>query len=885
VGLSSSGIGSGLDVDSLVSKLMSAEAAPLDNYDKKTAAFQSKLGAYGKVSAAVASFQGALTSLNSAATYSALSTTSSSKDVVSASATSGAVAGNYKVNVTQLAQAQSLVSGGKASTSALIGAGAKTTLTFQFGSVTGGTFGAAGSTLSTAVAASGIASGSLTINGTAIATNGTTLSARDLAAAINDQAEGTGVTAKTGTTATDANLFANFGNAAVTSASGSYTLTVGGVDLATAAAGDDPITADTIDTALADTATRNALAAANITVKGSAATHDLQFLAADGSSIGVTETVKGTVTGGIGRAEGEDNKGSSVTATAGVTLSSADGSQILIGGSNPAAAGFTAGSAGSYVGAGFSQDGSQNMGVVTLDAKDQSLQGIRDAINKANIGVTATIVSDGSDTPYHLVLTNNNTGSKSSMKISVSGDGDAGADAAIASLMGYDPGGAQGLTQTSGAQDTKLTVNGIAVTSKNKSVSDAIQGVSLDVSSLGSSTVSVSKNTGAVSDAINAFVKAYNSLNSTISSMTGYNADTKVAGALQGDASVRSIQSQLRRQLGTTVEGLGGKLTNLSQVGISFQKDGSLAVDSSKLNTAITNNFADIGGLFAAMGKASDGGITFDKSSAATKAGEYAIHIDQMATKGSLTAAKALSGSTKIDPNTTWTVTLNQTDPATDSRVQNITIPAGTYDNTQLAAMLRAAINGNSTFSGAGDSVETSVDKDGKLQIASSVFGEKSNISIAGVTGSPVNLVFGGDEPVKDVGRNVQGTIGGIAASGNGQVLTAAPGSPADGIQLSIKSGDKGDRGTVTFSQGYAYQLTNLATTFTGKDSVLQGKTDGLNVSIKAVAEQRDKFSDRLTAIEARYRAQFTALDTMLSSMQTTQSYLTQQLAAIAANS
>lgn len=884
MGLSSSGIGSGLDVDSLVSKLMQAEAAPFNNYDKKTAAFQSKLQAYGKVSAAVASFQGALASLNSAATYSALSTTSSNKDVVGASATSGAVAGSYKVNVTQLAQAQSLVSGGNASTSALIGAGAKTTLTFQFGSVTGGTFGAAGNTLSTAVAASGIAGGSLTINGTAIATNGNTRSARELAAAINDKAEDTGVTAKTGTTATDANLFKNFGNVAVTSASGSYTLTVGGVDLASIGPDDDPLTAQSLEDALADTATKNALAAANITVKGSAVTKDLQFLAADGSSISITETVKGTVTGGIGRASDQDNKGSSVTATAGVTLSSADGSQILIGGSNPTAAGFAAGSAGSFVDAGFSQDGTQNMGVVTLDAKDQSLQGIRDAINKANIGVTATIVSDGGDTPYHLVLTNNNTGSKSSMKISVSGDGDAKPDAAIASLMGYDPAGAQGLTQTSGAQDTKLTVNGIAVTSKNKSVSDAIQGVSLDVSSLGSSTVAVSKNTSAVSDAINAFVKAYNSLNSTISSMTGYNAETKAAGALQGDASVRSIQSQLRRQLGTTVEGLGGKLTNLSQVGISFQKDGSLAVDSSKLNTAIANNFGDIGGLFAAMGKASDGNITFDKSSAATKAGEYAIHIDQMATKGSLTAAKPLSGSTKIEPNTTWTVTLNQTTPATDSKVQNITIPAGTYDNTQLAAMLRAAINGNSTFSGAGDSVETSVDKEGKLQINSSLFGEKSNISIAGVTGSPVNLIFGGDEPVKAPGKNVEGTIGGVAATGNGQTLTAAAGSPAEGIQLTVKSGDKGDRGSVTFSQGYAYQLTNLATTFTGKDSVLQGKTDGLNVSIKQVASQRDKFSDRLTAIEARYRAQFTALDTMLSSMQTTQSYLTQQLAAISAN-
>lgn len=881
MGLSSSGIGSGLPVDSLVSQLMAAESAPLNNYDTKTAGYQAKLSAYGKVSAAVGTFQAALTSLNSTSTFSALSAAASNKDVLTASTSTGAVAGKYKINVTQLAQAQSLVTGGKASTSAMIGAGAKTTLTFQFGSVTGGTFGTAGTALALGIASSGIPSGSLTINGTAISTSGTTRSARDLAAVINNESDTTGVVAKVGTTTTASDLFKAFGDVAVASG-GSYKLSVGGVELGSAQDG-ETVSAASIDSSLASSATKNALAAANITVTGSAANGDLQFIAADGSNINVAETVTGDVTGGIGQASGNANKGSSTTATAGVTLSSADGSQIVIGGNNPSAAGFKAGSSGSYIGAGFSQDGSQNMGTVTLDAKDQSLQGIRDAINKANIGVTATIVSDGGDNPYHLVVTSNATGAKSSMRISVDGVDGQPADPAVAALMGYDPAGTQGLTQTSGAQDTKLTMNGIEVTSKGTTVSDAIQGVSLDISSLGSSTLTIAKDTTSVSDSINAFVKAYNTLNSTIAGLTSYNADTKTSGALQGDSSVRSIQTQLRRQLSTTVEGLGGKLTNLSQVGISFQKDGSLAVDSTKLNNAITNNFSDIGGLFAAMGSASDGGITFDKSSSATKPGEYAVNITKMATQGSLTSTNTLSGSTKIASNTTWTVTLNQTDPATDSKVQNISIPAGTYDNTQLAAILRASINGNTTFSGAGDTVETSVDASGKLKLSSSKFGEMSNISISGLTGTAVSEIFGSATAVK--GSDVEGTIGGVAATGNGQTLTAAGGSAADGIQLTIKSGTVGDRGSVTFSQGYAYQLTNLAATFTGKGSLLQGKTDGINASIKSVADQRDKFSDRLTAIEARYRAQFTALDTMLQSMQSTQSYLTQQLAAIAANS
>jgi flagellar hook-associated protein 2 len=878
VGLSSSGIGSGLDVDGLISKLMQAEAAPLANYDKKTSVYQSKLAAYGKVGAAVASFQGALTTLNAPSTFSALTTASGNKDILTGTAGAGAVAGKYKINVTQLAQAQSLKTGGQASTSALIGGGAKTTLTFQFGSVSGGTFGTTGATLGAGVATTGIPGGSLTINGIAIATGGATRSARELAAAIGDQAADTGVTAKAGVTATPAALFGSFGDVTV-GGGASYALSVGGVQIAASSGG--TVTGQNIDDALAGSSVKNALAAANITVSGSVQTHDLAFTAADGSNISVTEAVNlgaaGSVTGGIGLAPGTDNAGSSVTATAGVTLTSSDGSQIVVGGSNPAVAGLAAGSGGSYLGTGFSQDGSQASGTVTLDSKDQSLQGIRDAINKANIGVTATIVSDGSNNPYHLVVTSNKTGAKSSMKIGVDGD------AAIANLLAFDPAGVQKLTQTSGAQDTKLTMNGIEVTSDSTTVEDAIQGVSLDVASLGSTTLTVSKNTTAVTDAINGFVKAYNDLNKTISNLTSYNADTKTGAALQGDSAVRSIQSQLRRQLGTTVEGLGGKLTTLSQVGIAFQKDGSLAVDSAKLNTAIANNFGDIGGLFAAMGSASDGGISFDKSSAATKPGEYAVNITKMATQGSVTSKNGLTGPTTIGPNTTWTVTLNQTVPPTESKVQNIAIPAGTYDNTQLAAMLRAAINGNTTFAGAGDSVETSVDSSGKLSISSSKYGSASNISIARVTGSDtIDGVFGGVTAA--AGSDVVGTIGSVAAIGNGQALTAAAGSPAEGIQLTIKSGDKGDRGSVTFSQGYAYQLTNLAAGFTGKGSILTSKTDGLNVSIKAVAAQRDKFSDRLTAIEARYRTQFTALDTMLSSMQTTQSYLTQQLAAIAAN-
>jgi flagellar hook-associated protein 2 len=196
--------------------------------------------------------------------------------------------------------------------------------------------------------------------------------------------------------------------------------------------------------------------------------------------------------------------------------------------------------------------------------------------------------------------------------------------------------------------------------------------------------------------------------------------------------------------------------------------------------------------------------------------------------------------------------------------------------------MLRAAINGNTKFAGTGDTVETKVENDGRLSMSSSKYGETSNISIAAVSGTDPATLFGGAVPVK--GANVEGTIGGVAATGNGQKLKAAPGSPADGIELSVTGGLVGERGTVSFSKGFAFELTNLTASFTGKGSLLASKTDGLNVTIKSVTSARDRFENRLETIEKRYRAQFTALDSALMSMQSTSAYLSQQLAALTAN-
>jgi flagellar hook-associated protein 2 len=890
VGISSPGIGSGIDVNTIVSKLMAVESAPLNDFDKKSASYLAQVSAFGNLSGALGTFQGALSGLTSVSSFQSLVSTPSDSTVISATANSTAQAGNYRISINQLAQAQTLGSGGYKSTTAAIGLGAKTTINFALGTVSGGSFGLAGTALGASLSSGGLSTGSLSLNNTVIATDGTTRSARLLADAINAKSTTTGVSAKPSATLTSATLFGASGASSYgdvdTSAGGSYALSVGGVEIAAQASGvasGAGLTAAALDTALASGAISRALADANITVSGTAADGTLQFSNADGSNIAVTEVVTGSVTGGIDNS-GTANVGSATTAVGSIALVSADGSPITVGGTNPAGAGFTAGTGGSYLGASFTADATRTSGNIVIDSSNNTLQGILEAINKGNFGVTASIVSDGSTgtgaTPNHLILTASATGVSSTMKISLAGSGGNPPDPALEALLGYDPAGVQNLSQKAAAADTRATVNGIAVTSSGTSIGGAIAGVNISALKVGSSTLNVSKDSSTLTTSVNGFVKAFNELSGQITSLGGYNADTKSGGPLLGDTTLRNLQAGIRRQLSTSITGLRGtNLTNLSQIGISFQKDGSLTLDNAKLQKAVNNNFNDIAGLFAAVGRGTDPDVKFASSGTKTQAGDYALNITQLATQGKLQGTQVLPAETTIDADTTWSVTLNDTTPATLANTATISLPAGTYNPSQLATLLQSSINGVSAFANAGATVTATIGDDGKLKLESTRYGAKSNIHVANATGTDISTVFGSGSSVD--GLDVAGTIGGYTATGDGQTLTGAAGAPVEGLKLTVTGDAIGNRGTFGFSQGYAYQLNALAATYLGAKGAITSRTTGLNSSVKDITKQRDAFSSRLTDIEARYRKQYTALDTSIASMNKTASFLTQQFAAL----
>ena len=141
------------------------------------------------------------------------------------------------------------------------------------------------------------------------------------------------------------------------------------------------------------------------------------------------------------------------------------------------------------------------------------------------------------------------------------------------------------------AQDAQLDVDGIVVSRSSNTVDDVIDGVTLTLNKRdvgNASTLTITDDRSSATTAINAFVSAYSNLNTTIKSLTAYNATTQTAASLSGDSTARSIQSQLRTMLGNAISGLGGA-QRLSDIGVSFTSTGTLEVNSTKLSAALAD--------------------------------------------------------------------------------------------------------------------------------------------------------------------------------------------------------------------------------------------------------------------------------------------------------
>lgn len=226
---------------------------------------------------------------------------------------------------------------------------------------------------------------------------------------------------------------------------------------------------------------------------------------------------------------------------------------------------------------------------ITIGSDDTSLADIRDKINDADAGVTATIVNDANGA--RLSIRSDATGAENGFKITATENVDDNDATTGLSVLGYDAAVADtpmSLNQAAG--NAKATVNGIAVESKTNTLSGVADNLTLTLTKTTASPVEVvvANDNEAVKSAIDEFVTAFNELATYIKDQTKYNASTKTGGPLQGDRTTIGLQWQLRGVInqGSTASSTWSRL---SEIGISMKEDGTLTTSTSKLEDALAN--------------------------------------------------------------------------------------------------------------------------------------------------------------------------------------------------------------------------------------------------------------------------------------------------------
>lgn len=225
---------------------------------------------------------------------------------------------------------------------------------------------------------------------------------------------------------------------------------------------------------------------------------------------------------------------------------------------------------------------------ITIGAGETDLASIRDKINAAGAGVTATIVNDANGA--RLSLRSEATGEENGFRVTAAETADDGVANTGLSALGYDAAVASPMTLNQSAANALATINGISVESTSNTFTEVAGGISLTVGKVSATAVevTVADDTEAVTTAINAFVTAFNELANYIKDQTKYNEESKTGGPLQGDRTVIGLQWQLRGVI-NQASTASGTWSMLSEVGIEMKADGTLGVTSSKLNEALEN--------------------------------------------------------------------------------------------------------------------------------------------------------------------------------------------------------------------------------------------------------------------------------------------------------
>ncbi len=524
-------------------------------------------------------------------------------------------------------------------------------------------------------------------------------------------------------------------------------------------------------------------------------------------------------------------------------------------------------------------------GTVTINLSGGQSASVNINLSQSLTDIATSINSAFGSSVANVVTVNNPITNTNEQQLQITGaSGFTDSNNVLADLGLYQANIAAGRTLTQ-AQDAKFTLDGISATRATNSFSDAISGVTINLlqdstsSSTGTpptTTFTVAPDIKTMQGNIDAFAKAYNSTIDLMNNYTQFNTQNSQTGALFGDSLTESIQNQMGNMASGQIAGLPNNLSALSQAGITLDQYGHLVVDDTALGKALTSNLQGVADLFQANGQASDSNVQFVSSTAQSQpssAAGYAVQITSPATQAVYTTATAQTSPTTAAESLTFQGSLFGTADIAPGGQGPLSGPSINIPVGSTAADIVSLINSNTAVS---SQLSASLDSTGHLKLTSKLYGSAASFQVVSSAAAATNTSGIGNLVLAVTGQDVQGTINGEPATGNGQYLTGSmqgsngsANGQALGLELRVTATQPGSYGNVVYTSGVANQLNNMITNLTDPSvGLITVATQNLQTQYNNDQTNINQIEANITLEQQTLQLQFTAMEQAISTLQ-----------------
>jgi flagellar hook-associated protein 2 len=525
---------------------------------------------------------------------------------------------------------------------------------------------------------------------------------------------------------------------------------------------------------------------------------------------------------------------------------------------------------------------------ITIDSSNNTLQGLKGAVNAAGLGVNASIVNDG--TGYRLVMASQQTGLGNAITLNVTdGDGN-NTDTTGLSQFAFGA-GTNNMVQTIAAQDAQFTLNGLSLTSATNSVTGVLDGMTLNLNKaqLGVTVnLTVGSDTTGLGDKVQSFVDDMNEIKEVTKYLGSYTKDPAdtTKGSLKGEEALNTVNTNMKKFMQFRTSD-GGAYQTMADIGIKSNLDGTIVLDRTILDAAIAADPNAIGKIFSANAAATDNQVTYTGSSDKSVEGVYNLTVNQAASQalylGGTATGLATDPITITAGSNSFAVTIAGTASTT------LSLAAGTYSRDNLAKIMQTAINNDANLKAKGLTVQMGFDTaNNRFQLSTDKFGSASTVNFTTLgtdLTTSMGMATGAGAAGSYVGTDVMGSLDKNGAFytfvGTGQsvkINSFLTGAPKD-LAFDVAGTGTGARGTLTFQRGYAAQMTKSIT------DMLDKKVGTLTAKVTTINKYNTDYADKLKTVEARYAKvlanythQFSVVNSTISSMNSLRTSLSSSL-------